>query len=262
MAPLAAVHADDAGGIAYPVPKIPEDPNLAKVALLRLWFVGQPDGPKLTLVRETKGQPPEVIESGIQNGLFSPYVALKPGKFTLHLLDGSVKKPEDPTEKLPLEEKKLVDPIEVDLAAGSYQTLVVEQKDGKLTSEVLADTRPDSSSPALLRVVDFSGLDGWKVQLADRQQRILQPIWDSGQGGTQPVAIGLTGIYRIVVTRPGEQGPRTAAVMEVELARGSSMSLLLVPGGSGIGAANLFFNAVPGNGYNPEWVKKVAEGEK
>lgn len=252
---------DDAGGVAYPAPKIPDDPNLLKVAMLRLWFVGQPDSTGVTLVREAGGEPPQVIESGIQAGLFSPYVVQRPGKFKLHLLNGSVKKPADPAEKLPLEEKKLVDPIEVELRPGSYQTLVIKQTADQWTSELAEDRRPESSSPPLLHVADFSGLDGWKIQLANRQGQILQPIWDSGQGGTLPVALGLTGIYRIVVSRRGGDGFRDVGVLETELARGVSLTVLLIPGQAGSGAANLFFNAVPGAGYHPAWVKAVAEGK-
>jgi len=250
---------EDAGGIAYPAPRIPNDPNLLKVAQLRLWYVGEPGTSGITLVREAEGRPPEVIESGIQAGLFSPYVVQKPGKFKLHILDGNVARPADPEEPLPLEEKKLVEPIEVEMPPGSYQTLVVEQKDGKFTSQLTADVRPDSSSPPLVRVVDFSGLDGWRIQLANRENHPLQPVWDSGQGGTQPAAIGLTGIYRFVITRRGKEKPWPVASLETELARGTSMTVLLFPGEAGTGAATLFFNAVPGAGYHPEWVKKVAE---
>ncbi|CAN5543279.1 hypothetical protein BH09VER1_BH09VER1_24400 [soil metagenome] len=245
--------------IANISPTVPNDPNLAKVTMLRLWYVGGVKAPQITLVREPEGKAPFVIESHLQAGIFSPYVALRPGKFLLHILDGKVIAPKDPMEKLPLKESKLVDPINLTLEGGTYETLIVTEKDGLLSAKVVEDKRPADSSAPVMRVQNLSGLENWTIKLLDQKQNLIRELWSSSAGGTGiPISLPGAGIFRVEVTRESNGSVRQRGLFETKLAMGAPFTMLLYPGSDGRGSCNLVFDAAPGYSYNADRIKAVA----
>lgn len=252
-----AAQADE--GVAFVFKAPPNDPNLGKVAMLRLWYISGPDAPSITLVREPQGKPPLIVESGIQSGIFSPYIPLAPGGFKLHILDGSVVKFESDAKKI-FDEKKLAEPIDVQLDAGAYQTLVLVENKGIFEAKLHKDKPVVDGSSPVVRIHDFSGLSDWTVRLLDRKNQLVQALWSSAGGSKEPVQIPGPGIYRIQVQRLQNGELHQMGLFESQLTAGAPVSVILHPGPGGEGAARLAFDSSPGNFYNAAVVKKIAEG--
>lgn len=244
--------------IAYVSPDVPNDPNLAKVTMFRLWYVGSPSAPSIALVRETKGQAPIYLEGKLQAGLYSPYVPLKSGDFSMHIIDGNVPAPKDASEKIPLEEKKLVDPVDARFRPGTYLTLLVEEKDGRYKARFIEDKRPPASSPPVMDVKDFSGLNDWTIRLLDRNMNLKQTLWSSANGlPTSPIPLPGEGIYRIQVSRPVAGASWQLGLFEAKLSAGSAFSIILHGGGHGDhGTCGLSFDGVP-SPYSAEQIQAV-----
>lgn len=244
--------------LAFVSPRMPDDPNLSRVTMFRLWYPAGPPAPPVALVREPQGQKAVFLEGGLQPGLFSPYVPLKPGRFTMHVLDGSVTAASEPLDRSMLEEKKLAEPVEVDFLPGTFLTLVIENREGKLAARFLRDRRPPEAGPPVMQVKDFSGLGGWRIQLLDRNMKPLTRLWSSDTP-SESVELPDAGIFRIQVTRPVGGAAWQLGLFEAKLNRGSAFSIILGPGGhDGHGVCGLSFDAVPGS-HDPARIKTVAD---
>ena len=253
---FSSLHAQE--GVAYVSPDVPNDPNLAKVTMFRLWYIGTPSAPPISLVRETKGQPPLYLEGKLQSGLYSPYVPLKSGDFSMHILDGNVPAPKDAFDKLPLEEKKLLDPVDAKFRPGTYVTFLVEEKDGAFKARFIEDKRPSGGSPPVMDVKDFSGLSDWTIRLLDRNMNLKKTLWTSANGlPTSPIPLPGEGIYRIQVSRPIDGTSWQLGLFEAKLSSGSAFSIILHGGGHGNhGTCGLSFDAVP-SPYSAEQIQAV-----
>jgi hypothetical protein len=252
-----------AGEEAYAPSPEPNDPNLARVAMVRLWYIGDIDDPKICLVKEGSKGHAEVIDTGLSAGILSRYFPLKPGELTLHVLDGDLKSPSDPSEKLPLEEKKLAEPFTVNMQGGTYSTIVIRRIDGLLKAEVREDKkRSDASAPAV-RIHDFSGLSDIEVRLVKSplDEKADIKLWHSstGAGGTE-IDLPRRDVYCIQAVRPDTGGMRTVGFFVVQLARSMAISVILLPGPDGSGAMQTSVDATPGRSYSAAYIKAVAEG--
>lgn len=259
---LAAQAEEDRGGErAYCPPPMPVDENLFKVTMFRLWYLGGAGAPPLCLARENAEKKVQMIDTGLTAGNFSPYVPMRPGEITLHFLDGNLPLPADPNEKLPLEEKKLIEPLEIDLKAGSYMTLVVRAENGKLSAEVLVDERPGGTATPEVVVRDFSGLPGWTVRIFDPVSNSRREVWNSSFPSSGPFPVlSAQKVYYIEYCREIDGVLQSIGMFETELPKGTRCSLVLFRGPNGEGYHRTNFDAAPGESYSAERIKRVASG--
>jgi hypothetical protein len=263
-APVIGETPEDRGAdTAYAPRPEPKDPNLARVAMVRLWYIGGIDDPKICLVKELSSGPAKIIDTGLRAGTLSRYFPMKPGEITLHILDGSVEAPSDPSEKLPLEEKKLVEPFSANMRAGTYSTIIIREIDGVLQAEAREDKkRVDSSAPAL-RIHDFSGLPDIDVRLVKNpiDEKADVNLWNSSRGTPEAeIELPRREVYYIQAVRHTGAELRTVGFYEVQLARGMAISIILLPGPDGTGAMQATVDATPDRSYSAARIKFVAEG--
>jgi hypothetical protein len=246
----------ESSGIGYVAPKIPQDPNLSKVAFFRLCYPGSANAPSISLAQEPKGSKPTIIETNLPADTYSDYVPMKPGRFTLHLLDGNI--PNDPAAAVPVKEKKLAEPLKAEMSPGSYSTLFVIERGGKITASFLPDPAPAGSAPHL-RVIDASGLGEWSVRLLTRENQPIKTLWNSGEAASG-ISLPSKGVYYIEVLRtPAGEDSRQLGIFETQLNSGTPFSIILSAGPGGEGAAHLVFDCAPGN-YDRDAVKALAGG--
>lgn len=248
-------HAQEDSGIAYVAPTVPDDPNLARISMLRLIYMAGTDAPKIALAKAAKGGKPAILEGNLSPDTASPYVAMLPSEFTIHVLDNSVTQTE---EELPVEEKKLAEPINLKLTPGTYTTLVVSQKDGNLTAAAVRD-EPGSGESATLRVLDLSGLSDWAIRLVERSGKPLRNLWTSGNSPTG-IQVPPKGIQYFEVLRLVDGRLQQIGLFETQLRKGTAFTIVLHPGWQSQGGASLVFDAAPGDYYDPEAIRALAGG--
>lgn len=148
---------------------------LAKVSFVRLWYVGTQKAPKVTVAFKSGEKDPKVIGSGVRAGRMGSYRMFLPGEYSLSVLDGSAIP--DAAGKLPPNAAPLVPPQQVSLKAGAFQTVVVEEKDGKMSATSMDDKPPGEDMGPVLRVFDYTGSTGQSLRLScnDKQTE----VWNS-----------------------------------------------------------------------------------
>lgn len=251
-----ASRAQEDSGIAYVAPTVPDDPNLARVAMLRLVYMAGADAPQIALARGTTGGKATLIEGNLSPDTASPYVAMLPAKFTLHVLDNAVSQLEG---DLPLEEKKLAESIDLKLTPGAYTTLIISQKDGALTATAVRD-EPGTGESATLRVLDLSGLSDWAIRLVERNGKPLRNLWTSGNTPTG-IQVPSRDLQYFEVLRLTDGKLRQIGLFETQLRQGTALTIVLHPGWKSQGGASLIFDAAPGDYYDRDAIRALAGGE-
>jgi hypothetical protein len=239
--------------IANSCPPVPADPNLSKVACLRLFYNGfRP----ITLVRAAQGLPPAIIDTNIPSETYSPYQIMKPTAFALYVLDGKVSTA--PSTLKELKEKSISEPVIVRMPAGSFRTLVILERNGTLSANVLEDAPAPSSGAPKLRVLDLSGLEDWEINLLDSRDRFIKTIWQSGMKPENIPTLS-AGVFHLLVIRKVNGVTNSVANLECELQAGNLFSILLLPGIHNQGNAVMTFDGTLGAAYDASSVKDVAD---
>ena len=242
--------------IANSCPPVPTDPNLNKVACLRLFYTGSSKSRPITLVRAAQGSPPAIIDTNISSETYSPYQVMKPTSFAFYVLDGNVSAA--PSTLKELKEKAISEPVIVRMPAGSFHTLVILERNGTLSANVLEDPPAPSSGAPKLRVLDLSGLEDWQINLLDSRDHFIKTIWQSGMK-PENIPILSPGVFHLLVIRKVNGVTNSVANLECELQAGNLFSILLLPGIHDQGNATMTFDGTLGAAYDASSVKDVAD---
>lgn len=250
-----------------PVPEslpIPNDPNLSKVSFFRLWYLGGPGSQRISLALEDgkKKYPAHLIETSLMAGNVIPsYYPEPPGDYTLHFLDGSVFRPTDPKAALPLEEKKLQDPVNFSLEPGTYTTVVLVPDAGKIRVGYLNQKPLARDAAPEVRVRNFSTLDGWSLRIRDSKGGEKE-IWNPKTGSNELLSLPATGRSDIAIYITKGGITRNVDVFTHVPSPGQSKSIILHDGIGGWGGYQPVTDAHPGLSYDEASIKAIAEGAR
>jgi len=111
-----------------------------------------------------------------------------PGAYSFVVMDGNVVP--DTTGKLPSNASPVTAPIPVILKPDTFQTIVVEEKNGRLLSAVLDDIPPKPEEGSRLRVFDYTGSKEDSVRMTFNEKE--SEVWNPSQG--TPFEKSLAGI--------------------------------------------------------------------
>ena len=242
--------------IANSSPPLPADPNLAKIACFRVLYAADVKAPAITLAKAADASHADLLASKVAGGTFSPYIAVRPEKYTLYVLDGNVTG--DLTKDV-LEKSKVAEPVKIELPAGGYRTILIQNQAGKTSASLLSDTATAASAPPEMRVLDLSGLSGWAVQLLNPKGNPISTLWKTGSP-SEHIQIPNSGIYLIRVVRNDKTHLRQIATFECRIVPGNAFSIILLPGYKNRGSALFTFDGTLGSAYNVDTIKTLASG--
>lgn len=242
---------------------MPDDPNLAKVAFFRVWYLGGPGSPRISLALEDdkKKNPARLIEVGLTAGnVIASYLPEAPGTYTLHILDGSVFRPTDPKAPLPLDERKLQLPMNFVLDPGVYTTVVLVPEGDKIKVQTVDQKPLARGAMPELRVRNFSTLAGWSIRVKGGKGSEKE-IWNPAVGTDALLAeLPVKGRYEIAVYVTKDGITRNVDTFPDESISGRSRSIVLHDGLGGWGGFQTVLDAHPGTSYDPSFIKTLAQG--
>jgi len=185
------------------VPEAPGDnARLSKIGLLRLWYLGSPGSPSITVFVQPPSGEPRVLGSSIRSDRMLGYRALKPSAYTINVLDGEIVP--DETGKLPPNTRSLAS-SNINVSPGSFTTVLIRNENGQLRSEVLSDVRPKVGLGPEVHVMDLLGNPDLKLILAVGDKK--RELWSSGKAGSGVVSlVGVTGPVRFELVKAGPSG--------------------------------------------------------
>ncbi|MFZ4776241.1 MAG: hypothetical protein ACOYM3_12790 [Terrimicrobiaceae bacterium] len=195
----------------------------SSVSFARLWYVGGPKAPRITVALQS-GQAPQVVASYVRPGRLGSYRLTKPGANSVMILDGSVIP--DATGQISAEGKSLAQPIAVNFKGGAFNTIIVEEKDGKLFTTIIEDKPPSMDTGPAFRIFDYTGSTNESVQIVSRDKPV--EVWKSST--PTPITKLLTGLQGPVSVQLGSIRNGTPVVLssyETEVTPSKSYSIVL-----------------------------------
>ena len=147
-----------------PTPDPHSKGNLAKAGLVRVWYFGDQKSPRITVVCEPASGDAAILGSYLRAGQLRGYRAVRPGTYSVKILDGSVTPDANGhiTGGTPI-----TPPEKLELKAGTLGTIVIRESDKKFTASTFGEelAQGDKSGPTL-RVFDYSGAPSMSLRAA------------------------------------------------------------------------------------------------
>lgn len=196
---------------------------LSSISYVRLWYVGGPKAPRITLCTQV-GQDPRVIASYVRPGRIGSYRLAKPGQTAILVLDGSVIP--DSSGKIPTGGKPLVAPVAANFSGGAFHTIIVEEKDGKLATSVIEDKPPAKDTGPAFRIFDYTGSENESLQIVAREKSV--ELWKSSiPTPATRLLTGLHGTASIQFASIRNGSPVVLNAYEAEISPSRSYSVVL-----------------------------------
>lgn len=196
--------------------------DLEKIGLLRIWYFGDPKSPRITVGCQGSNGDASVLGSYMRAGQTGSYRAMKPGSYSLKILDGSALP--DATGRLAGGEA-IAQPEKVDLKGGFLTTIVVHESGNKFNVSVFDEgVSKHDDAGAALRVFDYSGLDLLSLRVESSGES--KEIWNSKKGQSATSAMQ-PGPCRLELLRSTADKQRPVTSSEVDIAPSSLTSVLV-----------------------------------
>jgi hypothetical protein len=229
-----------------------------KVAAVRAWYIGSGDSPRITLACSPTSGDPMILGSYMPSGRFLSYRPIRPGSYTIHVLEGSVV-PSPTAGKISVESKNLAKLRSVELAPGSFNTLVIRETDGKFSLEELPDKKPGKGTGPLVRILNFSGDSDLSIRLVNSNvtDKDSREIWKSSASDlTTLKSLSGGNPYMFLLDRLVDGAPKRTSSFEATLVPSSAFSLIIYPTAPGRIAMRGVRDAVAD--FSSEEIKELA----
>jgi len=208
-----------------PEPHLPEE-MAGTLAMLRVWVFTPPEGESIDVFAfSSNGNTPQRPAVGVHRSHIGRYQPSPSGQVQLYVVPEQSTSTETPAAESDLRELNLLEsPIEIQINAGSYATLILEcSEEGVWTHSLLDDSNPDQRSK--LRLFNFSGQPDINLALLEEgnfRSWLTGPIpsfksTDLPQGGRKA----------FVVDFPLKKGLRGSRTIEMNVDRAHSCSLIV-----------------------------------
>lgn len=165
-----------------------------------------------------------MLGSYIRAGEVRSYRPFKSGSYVLSTVDGSVIP--DANGRIAAGSPPIGKNVTLDLKPGTHMTVVVQEKDGKFSTETLEDKLPENPTGPTIRVFDFSGKSDASVRLINGQKTV--ELW-SPKMANPLVASGVAagGDCRFEFWRTIDNQARCIAAYEKNLSGKGSCSVVI-----------------------------------
>ncbi len=197
---------------------------LSKVSFLRVWYIGGPQSPRITLSSEDGGGARKVLGSSMRPGRLGSYRLLKPDPMSVVTYAGSA---------IPNAEGKLENPGEplaksdsIPLRGGAFYTLVVREESGRFRVETVEDFPPEEGRGPSFRIFDFSNLESGGVTLSTGGP--AEKVWSVTEKSPFLKNFpGKSGPGRLELIGPSQDKAMVLSAFEMDLSPQKSYSIVL-----------------------------------
>ena len=202
----------------------PKDSLLSKVSFLRVWYVGTPQSPRITLSSDPGEGSSRVLGSSMRPGRLGSYRLLKPNPMVAVTYNGSAipnaeGKLENPGEPLAKSDK-------IPLKGGAFYTLIVREESGKYSVETLEDLPPEKDLGPKFRVFDFSKLESGGITLST--SGAAEKVWSVDEKSPFSRNLpGKSGLGRLELIGILNNKPALIGAYEMDVSPQKSYSIVL-----------------------------------
>jgi|GEM_PF-1977125 len=200
-----------------------------KVAAVRAWYIGSDTSPRITLACAPESGDPVALGSYMPSGRFLSYRPIRPGTYTINVLDGSIT-PSPSTGKISVKERSLAKLPSVNIKADSFTTLLIRETDGKFSLEEIFDKKPKTGTGPSVRIFDFSGDKGLSLWLTHSltTDKDSQEIWKtpaSNPSTLNPLSGGNPFVF--ILKRMENDAPKRMSSYAASFTSSSAFSLVI-----------------------------------